>query len=106
MEAAGPLVPPARSNVATFWDPLETFIADRNCTFYYNRPDAVPATMTKRRNCELCLGNLTDGTIDYVDNEVQLNIVNEVAETALIYAARTGKFDIADTDTAWCQHGY
>ena len=94
----------ARSNVATFWDPLETFIADRNCTFYYNRPDAVlQATMTGNVEIVNCvLGNLTDGTIDYVDNEVQLNIVNEVAETALIYAARTGKFDIA---TALIQHG-
>lgn len=41
------------------------------------------------------LGNLTDGTVDFVDNSIQLNMQNEVAETALIYASRTGMTEIA-----------
>ena len=44
---------------------------------------------------ECVLGNLTDGTVDFIDNGIQINIVNEVAETPLIYASRTGMVEIA-----------
>ena len=83
------------------WDPLDTFVSDRNCTFYYQHPHAIlQATMTGNTDIVNCvLGNLTT---DYVDNYGQLNAVNEIAETALIYSARNGKYDIA---SALIQYG-
>jgi ankyrin repeat protein len=65
-----------------------------NCTYYQLQPDALlQATMTGNSELVDCvLGNLT---VDYVDNDIQVNIRNEIAETSLMYASYHGLKDIA-----------